>query len=70
MEDRLARMEADIRAIRQALVGYNGHGGGLIDDVRALEARVETLERRSWVIEGARAIVAGLAGIFGGRLGQ
>ena len=56
------------KLIHQVLVGYNGKGDGLLDMVKDLNDRVKTLERRGWLVEAARVLVAGFAGLFGGRL--
>lgn len=63
-------MDGRIHAIHQELVGYgNGQGDGLIKRVRDLEERVESIDKRSWAMEAVRALLATVAGLFGGRYG-
>lgn len=55
--DELSEIKDDVRAIRQALLGFNGHGG-LLKQVERLEKRVGKLEQWRWTTEGLRGILA------------
>jgi septal ring factor EnvC (AmiA/AmiB activator) len=57
MAKEMASMSNNIEAIKRALVGDQFSQGGLIEEVKNLKARIESLENLRWKLVGVASAV-------------